>query len=261
MGTHTHVRWGNFFKDLTVDLQEKSGQHPKATKGLRGLTPRHSTNSEPPGGADSSFRDPSYAHAQSAPTRSMRTRAHYSIPDVRAEASANSLCLLLESGSGDMRTRAPPDVRAHTQTCAYPRPPLTTCAGPAFPARRHVRTAPPAIGASAGRAPKFPRAAVSCPFLVTVTQHLLWGSRKSIACTTPHKFPSTQAPELPPPSPRTSLRPCRGHPLVSRSCLDPWPAARIKAWLKSTLKSTWGQTILLKALEVARHWGRVFWTF
>lgn len=154
-----------------------------------------------------------------------------SIPDVRAEASASSPVRGRRlSERGDMRTRAPSDVRAHTQTRAHPRP-LTTCAGPAFPV-----LVPPSLCLDACAPPlwrvwrvsggfaEFWRTATPHPFSVTVTQHPRWVRRLGAArenpsaCIAPYPTSFTLEPQnccYPVPEPPFALV------LVSMPCLTP----------------------------------------
>ncbi|CAI9161795.1 unnamed protein product [Rangifer tarandus platyrhynchus] len=94
-----------------------------------------------------------------------------SIPDVRAEASASSPVRSRRlSERGDMRTRAPPDVRAHTQTRALPARSLLTLVPPSL----CLDACAPRLW-RAWRVPggfsEFRRTATPRPFQVTVTQH------------------------------------------------------------------------------------------
>lgn len=125
-----------------------------------------------------------------------------------------------------MRTRAPSDVRAHTQTRAHPRP-LATCAGPAFPVLRRVRTVPLEGVAGVRGIRGVPENRDSSPFpghrdsASSVGAPPRSSSRKSIGVYRPTPdLLHTRAPELLLPCPGTSLCPCPGV-LVSMPCLTP----------------------------------------
>ena len=197
------MRYGIFLKHLTIESQGKSGDD--IPKGQNTAASKNRDAGRAPGRLEAlmspltGFLLACECECACAclPTQPLCTCAHTSIPDVRTETFASSLCTLASNPARGHAHTCLSDVRAHTQMRAYQRPQPA----PNPPCLRQRSCAPPSpeSGPALGAPRSSLEALFSIPRQVAMTQHLngrssRGSSKKSLRVDSPAFpwAPSTQ---------------------------------------------------------------------